>query len=234
MNQENTVVLNQKIETLLKGNDTLKKNLEPFKEYAKRFYPKENEQKAFDNLKQDLDKLRDEVKEEQKLIKTFSAELKIRFSGNWDKQPYPDQILSPVNQQYFVVLVNSKNTNEKIEFYGSEPYQFKTLEAKEAEFYCRVAIKEGQFPMGNKIEYLKHFDKVDIFIPFIEYGNIKDSKVMIHEMTLSLLLNSKVKGQISGTINFLANVETYNNVKNIAWAAAGITMDKHSVLDYLE
>jgi hypothetical protein len=234
LNQENTFMLNEKVEILLKGNDTLRKDLEPFKEYAKKVYPKENEQTALDNLKQDLDRLKDEVKEEQKLIKTFSAELRIRFTGDWDKQPYPEQIFSPVSQLYFVVLVNSKNENEKIEFYGTEAFQFKTLGAKEAEFYCRVAIKEGQFPMGNKTEFLKHFDRVDIFIPFIEYENIKDSKIVIHEMTLNLLLNSKIRGKISGTFNFLANVKIYNNAKNIAWASAGLTMDKHSILNYLE
>lgn len=231
LNQKNTTELNIKIENLLHGNDSLRKDLEPFKDFAKKMYPTENEQKALNNLKDDLDKLKNEVKEDKKIVKTFTAEMKVKFSGNWDKQPYPDMIISPVNQMYFVVLVNSKNLNQKIELYATEPYQFTKIGDNQAEFFCRLAVKDGQIPVGQKIDYLKNFDKVDIFIPFVEYENIKDSKITMHEMDLNLLLNNRVRGQISGKFNHVADVKLFSNR---AWATAGLTMDKHDILDYFE
>jgi hypothetical protein len=56
LNQRNTIELNTKIENLISGNDTLIKELQPFKEFAKSLYPNENEDKALDKLKTDFDR----------------------------------------------------------------------------------------------------------------------------------------------------------------------------------
>jgi hypothetical protein len=96
------------------------KDIEPFKEYAKRLYPDESEQKALDNLKNDIEKLKQDVKKEKETIRGLNAVLKVTFSGDWDEKPYPEQLISPINNMSFLRLSQSDQKGDKVEFYATE------------------------------------------------------------------------------------------------------------------
>lgn len=226
--------LNLKIETLLDGNESLIKDIEPFKEYAKRLYPNESEQKALDNFKNDLDKLKQDVKKEKETIRGLSAVLKVTFSGDWDEKPYPEQLMSPINSMSFLRLWQTDQKGDKVEFYGTEPYHFETISKTQAKFVCRQNVKPGNYPIGHDIQELKKLTVVDFFVHFILYERIKDSKIRIDEIDIQFYLNDKVVGEFKEKTNFYSDVKIYNNNKSGAWAGVTYLMKEGSAYDYFK
>lgn len=61
-NEAQTSKLNKQIEELLEGNQTLRVEIEPFKEYAKKLFPSESENVALQKLRKEIDIKIDEAK----------------------------------------------------------------------------------------------------------------------------------------------------------------------------
>ena len=234
LNQVDKDSLNIKIETLLYGNQSLMKDIEPFKEYARRLYPEESEQRALDNLKNDLDKLKQDVKKDKETIRGLSAVLEVTFSGDWDQQPYPEQLMSPINGISFLRLWQSDRKGDNVEFYGTEPYHFETISNSQAKFICRQNVKPGNYPIGHDIQELKKLTVVDFFVHFIIYERIKDSKIRIDEINIQFYLNDKIIGTFKEKTNFYADVKIYNNNKSGAWAGVTYIMKEGSAYDYFK
>lgn len=226
--------LNLKIETLLDGNESLIKDIEPFKEYAKRLYPNESDQKALDNFKNDLDKLKQDVKKEKETIRGLSAVLNVTFSGDWDEKPYPEQLMSPINGMSFLRLWQTDQKGDKVEFFATEPYHFETISKTQAKFICRQNVKPGNYPIGRDIQELKKLTVVDFFVHFIIYERIKNSKIRIDEIDIQFYLNDKIVGEFKEKTNFCTDVKIYNNNKSGAWAGVTYIMKEGSAYDYFK
>ena len=223
--------LNFKIETLLDGNKSLIKDIEPFKEYAKRLYPNETDQRALDNFKNDLDNLKQEVKKEKETIRSLNSILTVTFSGDWDEKPYPDKLMSPINDYSFLRLWQSSQKGNKVEFFATEQYDFETISNTQAKFICRQNVKLGNYPIGYDFQELKKLTVIDFFVHFIMYDRIIGSKIRIDAIDIKFYLNDKIVGSFSEKTNFYSDVKIYNNDKSSGWAGVTYKMNYGSIYD---
>lgn len=140
-----------------------------------------------------LSKLQDEVDSEKRTIRDFESKLKMRFSGKWTSKPYPGEIISPVNNEYYVVLKESDigTSNQLIKFYATQAYSFTAINDHCASFESRQAVRKGDYPISNTIDELYSYDAVDIHIPFVPTIGSKGQKILIEEVELLFFINGK-------------------------------------------
>ncbi len=143
-----------------------------------------------------IDLLEKKLELEKGTIRDFQAKLEIVFSGKWpqDNKPYPTRILSPVNQEYYIVLQKSQSPEErkKITFFASEEYQFKDAGEGKALFYARVAVHSGDNPLGKLLPELIDYDQIDIHIPLIRYDYIENQILLIENVNIDFLINGEL------------------------------------------
>ncbi len=157
-----------------------------FEEIATSLYPNLTKDKAIEKLKTDFEQLQEEVQAEKDTLRSLSSRLIVTFSGEWDSDPYPLQLMSPVNHQYYVELVGPDQT---IEFYASEVYTFNTITTNRAQFSSSQAVKDGTFPLGAQIDTLDSFSQINIFIPFFLGDSIHGDQVVVERMNLTFSIN---------------------------------------------
>jgi len=162
-------------------------------------------------------------------IRDFESILKIKFSGNWISKPYPKQILSPVNLFYYIDIQSTLN-NSSIKFYATQPYQFKTLGENNAEFISRQAVRKDEFPLGKSINDLELFDKIQVHIPFIMYGQIKESKIIIEYIEITFIVNGEKRDTLRYDCSFETPIIKHGNQ---GYANPYILLSKRAFVDLL-
>lgn len=135
-----------------------------------------------------IDKKIDSIKE--LIIRDFASNIRVKFSGKWSSRPYPDQIISPVNHQYYIDL-HGEGPNHSIKLYATLPYQFYTIDQSHAIFESRQAINPGSYPLGKHIDELSAISKILVHIPFILYNSIEDNKVVVEGLEMTFIVNGE-------------------------------------------
>lgn len=176
------------------------------------------EKERVKNLHQALttadDKLRaveGQLQEARSKITSLSSRLVVRFSGKWSSEPYPRQILSPVSDEYYVELT-SNSTKEVVRFYATEPYTFKTVDAKSAFFESIQAVRSGDFPLGGSVSSLERLNNIVFHIPFIMWETIVDKSIKIENITLKFFVNGEQRHALSYDDQFVVPVVRAGNI----------------------
>lgn len=177
-----------------------------------------------------INKLQATAQLNKSTIRTFESILKVKFNGNWVSKPYPEQILSPVNLYYYIDIQSTSNKSS-IKFYATEPYQFNTIGERSAEFNSRQAVKIDDLPLGKSINYLEHFDKIQIHIPFIIYKEIKDSKITIEYIEITFIINGEKRYVLKQDCLFETRIIKHGNQ---GYANPGISLPKNALVDWLQ
>jgi len=169
----------------------------------------------------EIKQLTNDLENEKATIRDLTALLKVDFSGVWSEPPYPQQLFSPVNHEFYVFLEKkvSKFKGQIVKFYATENYSFKSTDKQSAGFQSYQAVRPGEYPIGYKIEDLSDYDTVGIHIPFILYKNIENKEIIVERVELSFVLNGKKSKPQVIESPIRAEVKTYGKVRNIAWAS---------------
>lgn len=228
--EQNYSVQNEKIDSLLKGNEELKNQLSPFLVQARKLFPNEPDSTALEKLKQQIQQTRDELIKEKNTINSLSADLSIKFSGTWSEEPFPKQLISPVDHEWLVVFEDAQKQAEDIKLFATEIYKFNSLSENTAIFNSRQAVKFGAYPTGNSIQTLDKYDKITFFIPLILYKNLRNSTITIDKIDLSLVLNGKIIRKMEYHNKISAEAAIYNNDKSTAWVVFSISNSGRSIM----
>lgn len=183
-------------------------------------------------LADNLEKVKQELQETKlsfirqgEILTQLNANLKISFSGEWDSDPYPSHVISPVSDQWYMTFVSRKG-NLEIRFYALETFRFQTISKGNGVFACKMAISPGDFPLGESQNALTDYQVIYIFIPFILYQEIKNSKIKIDKVDIDLIFNGKLKKTVSITESWEVEVKLHNNNKANAWATLTLCSDE--------
>ena len=155
---------------------------------------------------------------EKLIIRDLYATLEVRFSGEWSKNPYPEQIISPVNDQFYVYLKRDQDTiSTDVMLFATEPYQFTKIGPSSAKFVVRQRVHSDEFPIGQKRDALSEFNSVGIFIPFLVSSDFHSPKIVVQDLNLVLSLNGASGKPIRIKSPIDAPVRIYNKSKK-PWA----------------
>lgn len=171
-------------------------------------------------------------REAESKINTFSSRLAIRFSGNWRQKPYPNSMISPVNDQYYVEIIGSA-TKENIKFYATATYQFTTIDEKAALFESVQAVRDGEFPLGKEIYALKNLNQIALHIPFINYKEIVDQTVIIQQIDLTFFVNGEQRYKLS-IPNQNIVVPIIAPKAPFGWANPLLYLESRALIEWLE
>jgi hypothetical protein len=175
-----------------------------------------------------VDHVRDEA--EKSTVRELHATLEVRFSGDWSEQPYPSQILSPVNHEFYVYFKRGQGSNASvIKLHATEPYQFATNSPSSAKFVARQGVRPGEFPIGQRREALSEFETVRIHIPFLQLSDFRPPKITVEDLNLVFILNGASGRPLRLESPIVAPIRTYSPSKS-PWASFEIPVD---VLDHL-
>lgn len=190
---------------------------------------------TLERAKNELKQAKEEVNAYKDTISQLTSKVSIQFSGQWTSEPFPSQLISPINDQWFLTF-QSKEDFSEIKFYATETYTFKSLNSTQAEFNCRLAIKPGETPLGENIDFLKNYQIVNLFLPFILYEKIENNIVTINQLNVEIVFNGMRKERIELNQEFDVEVKVYNNDKSCGWAifTIGRNKENENVLDYLK
>lgn len=170
-----------------------------------------------------------QLREAQSKITTFSTRLAVRFSGNWSSKPYPNQIFSPTSHQYYVEITGD-STNKAIKFYATEPYVFKTIDAKSALFESIQAVRDGDFPLGNGIRSLEKLNIVTLHIPFVMWKEIIDQSITIQNITLTFLVNGEPRHTVSVDSQYAVPIICSGP---LGWANPLLNLESKALIEWL-
>jgi len=163
--------------------------LDGFVQFAKKLYPEEGESEAIDRLRKDLERFKSEYDLEKRTIKNLKSVIEIQFSGKWSKSPGSIIPISPSDRYWFLVLISPEHEKE-VKFFGTQRYSFQDLSITTALFRSRQAVREGNFPIGERIEVLTSFTKLRFFIPlFFRQSSIEERKILLEQVKVTFFLN---------------------------------------------
>ena len=212
-----------------------KKLLAPFEDLANQLYPSLNQKEALEKLmqqmkinteeiektKNDLDKTKNDLDKEKNTIKSLAIQVKVKFSGNWnsDKVPYNTNLWNfikgsypPISFKSSLMKVSDMNFN-----WAEGSYKFTPLSNNSALYEVRGTIKVDEFPSGESIEILKKYDQIAVHIPFNDMKNITDTRILMEEFDVSLILNGGIVGTFSEPTNSTFNLRKYEDPNAISY-----------------
>jgi len=197
----------------------LSTQLDSFEDIALKLYPNLSRDEAIEKLKINYEQLQKEIDLHKSTLRNFSSSLKLIFSGKWNDKPYPVQLFSPVNDQYYVEI---SNANQTIKFYASEVYKFTTLDDKRAEFQSLQEVKAGSYPLGQLTNTLESFSKINIHVPFFLGNSIEEGKINIEKIELVFAINGI---ECNPLIVEQPHEVKLNKIGNTYWASIGMDID---------
>jgi hypothetical protein len=197
----------------------LRDDVKPVLSLVETSFPSIERSKAIEKLKNDYEQLRKDVEVQKNTLRSLSSRLKVTFAGNWESKPYPSQMLSPVNNEYYVVLSNG---SQSIKFYASEVYKFETLGESRASFSSIQNVKDGSFPLGHRMSILSSYSQVEIHVPFIRGDLLEEGIITIEKIELVFDVNSIESNPLI--------IEKHHEIRldqkgNTYWASIGMSID---------
>jgi len=82
----------------------LRDDVEPVTSLVETTFPSIERSEAIEQLKTEYERLRTDFEDQKNTLRRLSSRLKVTFSGEWNSAPYPSQVFSPVNNEYYVTL----------------------------------------------------------------------------------------------------------------------------------
>ncbi|MCX5814547.1 MAG: hypothetical protein NT178_18695 [Proteobacteria bacterium] len=176
-----------------------------------------------------LNTLDSQLQSEKLIIRDFASIVKVIFSGKWSSKPYPIQIMSPINHQYYLELQGA-NPNNSIKFYATQPYHFQSIDNTRAVFESRQAVNTGSFPLGKSINDLSSITEIQIHVPFILHNNIEGNRVAFHRVEVKFVVNGKERHTLLIEHPYeLPIIDT----GSIGWANLAIKLAPNALSDWL-
>jgi len=170
----------------------------------------------------DLETAREKVvrlERESAIVRSLGADLQVDFRGKWKEKPFPDQLLSPIDQEFYVYVQKSDKPEEIVKLHPTEHYVLKEVSTQHAAFRAKQTVRVGEFPLGSSLDALRAFDTIGIHLPLILSDYFFERKVTIDTIKLKFIVN----GQPLETVTFEPHIEVpirfYNNNRSIAWAS---------------
>jgi hypothetical protein len=167
----------------------LSKKFDGFVQFAKKLYPEEEESEAINRLRKDFERFKSEYDLEKRTIKNLKSVIEIQFSGKWSESPGSIIPFSPSDRYWFLVLISSEH-EKKIKFFGTQSISFQDLSPSTALFRSRQAVRQEEFPIGERIDVLTSFTKIRFFIPlFFIQTSIEGRKIFLEQVKVIFFLN---------------------------------------------
>lgn len=158
-------------------------------------------------------------------VRELYAKLEVEFSGNWAEQPYPKQILSPVDDQFYVYFKRGSGPDATVvKLFASQPYNFATLDSSRANFTSRQALRPSDYPVGENRRVLWAFDTIGFHIPFLDLKDFSEPSIIVQVLRLDLVLNGVHGEPIRIESPIVAPVRTYGN-SVFPWGSFEIQVD---------
>jgi hypothetical protein len=206
----------------------LREDVKPIISLTEESFPSIDRSEAIEKLKNDYEHLRTDIEAQKNTLRSLSSRLKVTFSGKWESTPYPSQMLSPVNNEYYVALSNG---SQSIKFYASEVYKFEELGESRASFSSMQKVKDGSFPLGQRMSLLSSYSQIDVHVPFIRGDLLEDGIITIERMELVFAVNGIESNPLI--------VEEHREIKlnkngNMYWASIGMSIDQLSTKELFE
>jgi len=206
----------------------LRDDVKPLISLVETSFPSVERSEAIENLKNEYERLRTDFEDQKNTLRRLSSRLKVTFSGKWDSKPYPSQMLSPVNNEYYVTLSNG---SQSIKFYASEVYRFTSLSECRASFSSIQNVKDGSFPLGQRGSMLGAFSHIDIHVPFIRGDLLEDGKITIESIELVFSVNGIESNPLMVQKQHEVNLEK----KGIGyWASIGMSVDPETTQELFQ
>jgi len=162
---------------------------------------------------------------EYSTVKELYAILEVEFSGHWVEQPYPKQILSPVDNQFYVYFKRGSGPDATVvKLFASQPYNFATLDSSRASFTSRQALRPSDYPVGKNRRVLWAFDTIGFHIPFLHLKDFREPKIIVQVLKLDLVLNGVHGEPIRIESPIAAPIRTYGNSAS-PWGSFEIQVD---------
>ena len=137
----------------------------------------------------DLEGAREKVlrlERESAIVRSLGADLEVSFQGKWKDKPFPLQLLSPIDREFYLYLLKSNKPDEVIKLHPTEHYDLKEVSEGKGVFRSKQNIRVGEVPLGSSLDELRAFDTIGIHLPFILYQHFLEPKIMIDRVQLTL------------------------------------------------
>ncbi len=206
---------------------SMEEKLEPFIELARGTFPDVEIEAALDLLQEEISSIHKQTEIERRTFKTLSAELVATFSGKWKALPYPNQILSSVNHQYYVeILAPEDDTLTPIRLYATEPYTFETIDAGRAIFKSKQSVPAGALPLGKTFSVLQQYNSLQVNIPFIIPNRFEHNQITIEHLKIVFSINGEKRSPFEFSANNEIRLQSPDGSDRLAWASVKVLLDK--------
>lgn len=192
--KKEVIALSGKQDELLAGQDTLRKKLEPFIDYAYKLYPTLDETEALKKLGSRLDDLSGELTIVKNTISSFDATVYIKFSGKWGENPYP-QWSQPSKPATYLKWIDTTGKLPEIEF-KTPKVNYTTIDKTTGVFDNILTVQPGSKPLGEQKSYLSKYNRLIFWFTFSFASNLKDTKIEINEVRIVFSINGTKEYQI--------------------------------------
>jgi hypothetical protein len=159
------------------------------------------------------------LERESAVIRSLGADSEVNFQGKWKDKPFPAQLLSPIDREFYVYLLNSAKPKEIIKLHPTEHYELKEIAAGKGVFRAKQIVRVGEFPLGSSFDELRAFDTMGIHLPFILYDQFLEPKVTVDAVKLRFIVNGQALDPVSLEPRIEIPVRFVNNDRSIAWAS---------------
>ena len=190
------------LKIIIESGKKLNKQIEPFLEMAMEIYPNLPIEEALFELKRNYEQIKIDLEREKNTIKQFATKVEVKFTGNWNKEPYIPRLISGFQDVYYFRLLH-KNKTSYIHLKPTETYDI-TKNNGVFQFTSKQKVNEGGLPLGRIVNFLKDYNSFVIHIPFDFMSNLKTYDIQINSIKIEFYINGNTKGiYLNSTNNFV-------------------------------
>ena len=190
----------------------LQSRLDPFLSLATARYPGVGPEKALERLAQDIKELKQRseqldartqrLAEQARLIRTIDGNIQCIFAGNWKNHPGTVVPISWNKSQTYARVFEKSATEMEAILFSLENMSMAKLPDGNLKVNLEIRAKSGVGPLGQKVDVLKKYTHLVVYVPFIDQDATVDSRITLKEITGSLYVNGEKKSKLSETQSF--------------------------------
>lgn len=170
------------------------------------------------------DKRIHDLEKQAKIVRSIEGNIECVFSANWAKGRHPGR-LTPFSwnkaQVYAYIFETTPYDTSAILFYLEN---LETLKLSDSDLKVKLAVrlKPGSGPLGQELNYLKNYNHLLVYVPFIHEGDTLDDKIILRDLRVFFIVNGEKKSEIIRTEYFEIPVPAGGNL-------AGFQLNKNDL-----
>lgn len=171
--------------------------IEKTSKLSKQISEYQEEIRAKDQRIQDLEK-------QARVVRSIEGNIECVFSANWAKGRHPGR-LTPISwnkaQVYAYIFETTPYDTSAILFYLEN---LETLKLSDSDLKVKlgVRVKPGSGPLGQQLDYLKNYNHLLVYVPFVHEGDTLDDKITLKDLRAFFVVNGEKKAEMMRAENF--------------------------------